>query len=326
MLEINSKNIRFLSRLGARGVLGQALYDMACEGKAFFAVSADLSKAAGYDRLEKKYPEKCVNTGIAEQSMIGTAAGLAQMGTPVYVSSWAVFSTLRIADQMRNYMGNMKSNIKLIGMDSGLTKSSFGISHSNPQDIALFRSQPNLRIIAPSDGVSIYKLLEQIQEDDIPTYVRLTGGDTLPMIYKNDIDISLDKAVLIKEGSDVAIIATGAIVNEAIKAAEILEENGISTEVIDCHTIKPFDDEILYKQLDKKLIVTLEEHSIYGGLGGLVAERLAVRVTHPELLILGIRDEIVASQLYNEALEEYGLTGRQIYQKIKEKLELNCKH
>lgn len=321
MMEINSRNLRFLSRLGARGVLGQALYDLACENQEFFAISADLSKAAGYDRLERDYPNLCINTGIAEQSMIGTAAGLSYTGIPVYACSWAVFSALRIADQMRNYMGNMNCNIKLIGMDSGLTKSCFGISHANPQDIALFRSQPNVRIIAPSDGISIYKIIRKIQKDKIPTYIRLTGGDTLPIIYREDMDFPIGKSIEINAGQDVVILSTGIICSEALKAQEILAKSGVAVSVVDCYSLKPFDVEMLSSQQNKKLIVTLEEHSVCGGLGGIVAEYFAGLKNHPPILSLGIRDEIVSAQTYEEALKEYGLDAISIADAVLKKLE-----
>jgi transketolase len=312
------KNIRFLSRMGARGVLGEVLFDMACEEKEFYTLSADLEKAAGYDRLVRNFPERCVNTGIAEQSMMGAAAGLSQTGIPVYVASWAVFTSLRVADQIRNYMGSMRCNLKLIGMDSGLTKADFGLSHTNPQDIAFFRSQPNVRIIAPSDGQSIYQLLTKIQQDTTPTYVRLTGGEKLPIIYKETVEFSLKHSMRVQRGTDVAILSTGVILQEVLQATERLEAEGISVEVIDCHMIKPFDYEILEEQMEKKLIVTVEEHSMYAGLGGIVAEHLAMKQKHPPLMIFGIRDEVVQSQTYEEALFEYRLTAEQIYQRVLE--------
>lgn len=316
MIEFNSKNLRFLSYIGARGILGQALLDMAKEKREFFAVSADLAKASGYDRLQQQFPEYCVNTGIAEQSMLGVAAGLSKTGIPVFASSWAVFSSLRIADQMRNYMGAMNLNIKLVGLDSGLTKADFGISHSNPQDIALFRSQPNVRVVSPSDGQMLYKAIYKIQEDNIPTYLRMTGGDKLPIIYKNDRTFQLGKANIVCEGTDVGIISTGIILQQVIGAADQLNSCGISCTILDMNTIKPLDTESIFSLLQTKLLVTVEEHSIYSGLGGAVAELLICKRSHPPLLILGICDCIIKAQSYEQALEKNGLLAHQIAQRI----------
>lgn len=316
MIEFNSKNIRFLSHIGARGVLGQALLDMAKDGRDFFVVSADLAKAAGYDRLEKQFPEYCINTGIAEQSMIGVAAGLSKTGIPVFASSWAVFSALRIADQMRNYMGSMKLNIKLVGLDSGLTKVAFGASHSNPQDIALFRSQPNIRIISPSDGQMLYKSIYSIQEDNIPTYLRMTGGENLPIIYKNNYKFQIGKANILRTGRDVGIISTGTILSQVLSASDQLSTKNIECTIVDINTIKPLDIEAISGLLDMSLLVTVEEHSIYGGLGGAIAEILAKREKHPPLLILGIKDSIMGVQNYESSLEKNGLLGHQIAEQI----------
>lgn len=313
---MDTKYIRYLSLLGARGVLGQALLDMAEEGKEFFAVSADLARSSGFERLEAKYPECCVNTGIAEQAMLGMAAGLSRYGTSVYATSWAVFSTLRIADQMRNYMGSMSFNIKLIGLDSGLTKADWGVSHSNPQDIALFRSQPGVRIVAPSDGQMLYKAIVEMQKDDIPTYLRMTGGERLPVIYKKDMPFGFGETFVAREGKDITIFATGAIISETLKTAAILEEEGIECEIVDICTLKPFDYNCISSRLERKLFVTVEEHSIYGGLGGIVAEYLSELKERPRLLICGIPDEIMVAQDYQEALEYSGLSAKKIAERI----------
>jgi len=313
---METKFIRYLSLLGARGVLGQALLDMADARKEFFAVSADLARASGFERLEAKYPEYCVNTGIAEQAMIGISSGLSRYGIPVYATSWAVFSALRIADQMRNYMGNMLFNVKLIGLDSGLTKSDFGISHSNPQDIALFRSQPRVRVIAPSDGQMLYKSIIEMQKDNIPTYLRMTGGERLPIIYKCDKPFRFGECFVAREGKDITIFSTGAIINETLKAASILSEKGLDCEIIDVCTLKPFDYSCISSRLSKKLFVTVEEHSIYGGLGGIVAEYLSMINDHPRLIICGIPDEIMVAQNYQDALEYSGLSGKKIAERI----------
>ncbi len=310
------KFIRYLSLIGARGVLGQALLDMADDGKEFFAISADLAKASGFDRLTEKYPNICINTGIAEQAMLGVAAGLSYLGTPVYATSWAVFSAMRVTDHMRNYMGGMKRNIKLVGLDSGLVKTEFGISHANPQDIAIFRSQPNVKIIAPSDGQMLYKMLQLIQKDDSPVYIRMTGGERLPIVYRDDKNIEIGKAIVIKEGFEVAFLSTGIIISEVLKASDMLEKRGVSCTVIDFNTIKPLDTCCLDKVKNHKLIVTVEEHSIYGGFGGAVAEYYSQNVDCPRIMIKGVKDDMLGVSTYEEALKDSRLDAYSIYEDV----------
>lgn len=315
------KYIRYLSLIGARGVLGQALLDMADDGKKFYAISADLAKASGFDRLCEKYPDTCINTGIAEQAMMGVAAGLSYLGTPVYATSWAVFSAMRVTDHMRNYMGGMKRNIKLIGLDSGLTKTEFGISHANPQDIAIFRSQPNVRIIAPSDGQMLYKMIQIIQHDDIPTYVRMTGGERLPVIYADDTKVEIGKAITLREGEEVAFLSTGVIINEVLKATEMLQDYGVSCTVIDFNTIKPLDVNCLEGIKEHKLIVTVEEHSIYAGFGSAVAEYFAQTDECPHMMIKGVSDIMLGVSTYEEALHYNGLDAETLFKDVMERLE-----
>lgn len=313
---MDSKFIRYLSLIGARGVLGQAVLDMADNGELFYTVSADLEKASGFERLKNKYPDRCINTGIAEQAMIGMAAGLSTSDCPVYASSWAVFSSMRITDQVRNYMGGMKKNVKLIGLDSGLTKSEFGISHTNPQDIAIFRSQPNIRIIAPSDGQILYKMLRMVRNDNVPTYVRMTGGERLPVIYREDVKFKIGEAIWIRKGCDIAFVTTGIIINEVIKTADELEKYGISCTIVDMCTIKPLDIDTLENLKEYKLIISVEEHSIYGGLGGAVAEYYSQFKFRPRVVILGIKDEMLGVSTYDEALEYNSLDKNSILHRV----------
>ncbi len=289
MLTLNTRTIRFLSRMGARGSLGQAVYDYAKDGNDFFAVSADLAHASGFDRIMKEFPDHFVDVGIAEQNLIGISAGLARTGIPVIATTWAMFATVRVADQIRNFMGYMQNNVKLIGMDSGFVQSRFSYSHSNPPDIALIRAIPGITILSPCDGLEIYLAVYAALKFSGPVYIRLTGSDLLPIIHKNpETKFEIGKSIELLEGEDVAIVATGNIVKNALDAARLLEKDGLSLEVVDMHTIRPLDQVMLNKIRNVKLLVTVEEHFKSGGFGSAIAEYYCSDSKHPRILMLGV--------------------------------------
>lgn len=318
MLNLDSKNIRFLARMGSRGVLGQAVYDYACDGNDVLATTADLARASGFARFAEKFPDMLVNVGIAEQNLIGISAGLAYAGKPVVATTWAMFATARAADQVRNFMGYMQKNIKLVGMDSGLAISRFGYSHSNPADIAIMRAIPGITVLSPCDGLEIYKTIEAALKHDGPVYIRLTGSDTalLPMIYKEDIDFRIGKANVVREGSDVAIIACGNVVKNAVDAALELEEAGISVKVVDMHTIEPLDKEALDAMANYDLIATVENHLLHGGLGSAVAEYYSDLSIRPRHIMFGIDNCFPAPGSMRYAEEQAGLASEQISARI----------
>lgn len=319
MLTLDSKTVRFLARMGARGTLGQAVYDYACDGNEVFAVSADLMHASGFDRLLRDYPEYCVDVGIAEQNLIGVAAGLAKTGVPVVATTWAMFASARVADQVRNFMGYMQANVKLIGMDSGFIQSRFSYSHANPPDIAIMRAIPGITILSPCDGVETYKAVVAALEHKGPVYIRLTGGSTLPIVYKNpEFTYQIGKAIELKPGSRVVIVATGNIVKNALGAAAILEEKGLSVGVLDMHTIEPIDKEALARLEKAELLVTVEEHLLHGGLGSAVAEYYADKRQRPRQIMLGVANGYPAPGDCNYAESCAGLTAEQIAERIME--------
>lgn len=316
MLELNSKDIRFLARMGARGVLGQFVYDYLNDGKKLYVVSADLAHASGFDRIKKKYPEKLINVGIAEQDLIGVSAGMAQSDVPVVATSWAMFTTTRVADQVRNYMGFMQKNVKLIGMDSGFVQAKFSYSHSNPPDIAIMRAIPGIKILSPCDGMEIYKLLYEALENEGPVYIRLTGDSLLPILHKERVKISIGKSIKLREGKDAAIIATGNIVRNAFEAAIILNRCGIDATVIDMHTIEPLDKACLDELLGFPIIITVEEHLLHGGLGSAISEYYACQREKPRQIMLGIDNKYPLSGDVRFVEECNGLTAEAIADRI----------
>lgn len=322
MLELISRNFRFLARLGAQGALGQAVYDLAKDNYDFYAVSADLGVASGFERVMEQYPEKYIETGIAEQSMMSVAAGMATDNCPCIATSWAPFATYRCADQARVFMGLMKQNVKLVGLGSGLHISYFGGSHYGIGDIAVMQAIPNVTILAPADGMSIYHAVIQAVKNNSPTYIRLTGGDLLPMIYnESNFHFEIGKGNQIRQGSDVVFISNGYILSEVLKACEQLEMRGISTSVIDMHTIKPLDYDIIDANLNHKLVVVVEEHSVYGGLGAAVSMHLATRGDAPPVLQIAINDWIPEAGSLEYLLEKCGLDADSIVKSVCRALE-----
>ena len=307
--------------MGAQGALGQAVYDLSFEID-FYAVSADLGVASGFSRFAAKFPEKFINVGIAEQSLVSVSAGLSNKETPVIGTSWGAFASYRCADQVRIFMGLMRSNIKLVGMGSGLAIPRFGGSHYGIGDIALMRSIPDIDVIAPSDGIEIYRAIDEAMHNDRPTYIRLTGGDYLPIINDSkEYYFEIGKANILRKGNDVLIVGCGNLLHECLEVEKILQNYGITTTIINMHTIKPLDKETLFSNLNHKLIVTVEEHNIMGGLGSTIAETLSGFQNRPRQIILGISDFVPKAGDYAYLLECCNLSAEKIADRIMKEME-----
>ncbi len=312
MIEITKAKARLWSRLGARAVFGQAILETAKERDDFYVLSADLAQSSGLVRFRGEFPDRMINTGIAEQNLIGIAAGLAKDGTNVFATSFSPFVTMRACEQVRMNMGYMQLNIKTVGLGSGLVMAQLGNSHFGLEDASVMRAIPGMTVICPADGAEIVKAVEALCDFDGPAYLRLTGGPGLPVVYEEDFDFRIGKAVTVREGKDIAIFAAGTMVYYAKEAAELLAEQGIDAAVIDMHTLKPLDTEAVKARLDSRLIVTVEEATVVGGLGSAVAECIAMEKDKPSQLMLGVRDCFPHAGSYAYLLEQCGLTGRQI--------------
>lgn len=316
MITITKAKAKLWSRLGARATYGQAILEMAKQRDDFYVMSADLCQSSGLFKFCEEFPDRFINTGIAEQNLIGVAAGMAKDGTNIFASSFAPFVAMRACEQVRMNMGYMQMNIKTVGLGSGLIMAQLGNSHYGIEDGSAMRVIPGMTVVCPADGVEIMKTIEAFCDYPHPAYLRLLGGPGLPMVHEGDIDFQIGKAIQICEGKDISIIATGTMVYYAKQAAEILSEHGIDSTVIDMHTIKPIDKECIDKQLDKKLIVTVEEATIVGGLGSAVAEYIAPKKNKPAQIMLGIKDCFLHAGSYQYLLEECGLTAEQIAKDI----------
>ena len=316
MIGITKAKAKLWSRLGARATFGQAILETAKERDDFYVLSADLGQSSGLGRFRGEFPDRFVNCGIAEQNLIGIAAGLAKDGTNVFATSFSPFVTMRACEQVRMNMGYMQLNIKTVGLGSGLVMAQLGNSHFGLEDASVMRAIPGMTVVNPADGAEIVKTVEALCEFNGPAYLRLTGGPGLPVVYEEDFDFRIGKAIPLREGKDVAIIATGTMVWYALEAAGLLAERGIDAAVTDMHTIKPLDAEAVKAQLDRKLIVTVEEASIVGGLGSAVAESIAMEKDKPPHLMLGIRDCFPHAGSYAYLLEQCRLTAAQIAEDI----------
>ena len=281
-------------------------------------LDADLSKSTKTDTFKKKFPERFINCGIAEASMVSTAAGLASCGKIVFASSFAMFAAGRAFEQVRNSICYPHLNVKIGATHAGISVGEDGATHQSVEDIALMRSIPGMVVISPADEVESIAAVEAAIKYDGPVYLRF-GRLGVPTIndeatYKFEIG----KGVQLKDGTDVSIIANGLMVPEALEAAKLLAEEGINARVINIHTIKPIDADIIIKAAKETgAIVTAEEHSVIGGLGSAVAEVLAENAPAP-LVRVGIQDKFGKSGKPAALLEEYGLTAKNIAAKAKE--------
>ena len=280
-------------------------------------VTGDLGDSSGLARFKNTFPDRFINVGIAEQNMIGVAAGLAKEGYNVFATSFGPFITLRSGEQVRMNLGYMELNVKAVAIGSGLSMAFLGNSHYGLEDAAVMRSIPNLTVVSPADCAEIVKVVHAAAEFDGPMYIRLTGAVGNPPVYTEEYDFEIGKSITLRKGLDITIVATGSMVYESLEAAKILDNSGISATVVNAHTLKPFD----YSEIDKailssKIIVTVEEHSIIGGLGSIVAEYKAKFTNSPAQLILGLPDKFGKTAEYKYLLQKYGLLADQIATRI----------
>lgn len=312
---MSENNPKLLSMFGqAASIFAVALPKVIEFHPNIIALSADMSTAAGLDKFKATHPENFYNLGIAEQNMIGVAAGLSVEGFLPVCTAQACFLSMRDFEQIRQYCGYMQKRMILVGLLAGFSLSFFGKTHFALEDIALMRTIPGMTILSPCDALEAKKAFETALEMDGPVYIRLFGGTGVPVVYENDFDFNVGKTSELRAGSDVQIIATGSMVSSALKVADLLKEKSISASVIDMYTLKPLDKNVISS--DAKLIVTIEEHNIVGGLGSAIAEELSTRTQHPALLRFGVKDFNFKIGDYNYLLEENGLMPEQIANKI----------
>ena len=304
-----------MAKMATREAYGKALAELIVENPKVIVLDADLSKSTKTADAKAVCPERHVNVGIAEANMMGIAAGLATCGNIVYASSFAMFAAGRAYEQVRNSIGYTHLNVKICATHAGITLGEDGASHQSIEDIALMRSIPGMTVLQPSDDIETKQMIRAISEFDGPCYVRL-GRSAVETVNNEDYKFELGKGVVLREGKDITLIATGMMVQEAMKASTTLAEQGIEVSVINIHTIKPLDEALILDYAKKsKLVVTCEEHSKFGGLGSAVAETLSKN--HPtKMAMVAVNDTFGESGTPAALIEKYGLTAKDVYNTI----------
>ena len=310
-------------KCATRDAYGAALKELGNRDD-ILVLDADLAKATKTIAFKKEFPEKFIDCGIAEGNMMGVAAGLATTGYTVFASSFAMFAAGRAFEQVRNSIAYPNLNVKIGATHAGISVGEDGASHQCCEDIALMRSIPNMVIINPADDVEAKAAVHAAVDHEGPVYMRF-GRLAVPRVNSEDYKFELGKGVLLKDGKDVTIVATGLMVNEALIAAETLKAEGIDARVINIHTIKPIDKDILVAAAKETgAIVTAEEHSVIGGLGSAVSEALAEEYPVP-VVKLGVNDTFGKSGPALELLKIFGLDAENIVAKAKKAMELKSK-
>lgn len=310
------------NKMATREAYGKALVELANNNKDVVVFDADLSKSTKTAEFQKVAPERFFDMGIAEANMMGVAAGMSTCGKIPFVSSFAMFAAGRAFEQIRNSICYPNLNVKICATHAGLTVGEDGATHQSVEDLSLMRSIPNMTVINPSDDVETMAAINAVANMQGPCYVRLGRMAVNTVNTNNDYKFEIGKGVQLSEGDDVTIIATGIMVEAALEAKDILKADGINARVINIHTLKPIDKEIILKAAKETgVIVTAEEHSIIGGLGSSVSEVVCEEMPVPVLKV-GIKDVFGESGKPSDLLEAYGLTANDIVSKVKKALEL----
>ena len=309
-------------KIATREAYGKALAALANTNENVVVLDADLSKSTKTADFKAVAPERFFNMGIAEGNMMGVAAGLSTCGKVPFVSTFAMFAAGRAFEQIRNSICYPKLNVKVCATHAGLTVGEDGASHQAIEDISLMRSVPNMVVINPADDIETEAAIKAVAEMEGPCYVRLGRMAVSRVNDEANYNFVIGKGITLAEGNDVAIIATGIMVEAALEAKEELAKEGINARVINIHTIKPIDEELIIKAAKETgVIVTAEEHSIIGGLGSAVAEVVSENCPVPVLRV-GVKDTFGESGKPNELLEKYGLILKDIVNKVKEAIKL----
>ena len=317
---IDEKNSKVWSMIGSRATFGLTMLELAKEN--IMVLTADTSTSAGLDRFKKTFPEKFLDVGVAEQNLIGIATGLSSEGINVFTATFGPFQTMRCCEQIKVNVGYMKHKICMVGLASGVVLGTLGYTHCCIEDISIMRSIPGITIISPADCSEVVKATTAAIKHKNPLYIRLTGGMNQPVVFNKEYNFEIGKGIKLLNKGDISIIATGTMVHKSLEAAKILKQRGIVSKVINIHTIKPLDEQLINELSEtSKLIITVEEHSIIGGLGSAVADFKSTLKNAPPQLFIGLPNEYKKSGIYGDILEYYGLTSEKIAETISREYE-----
>lgn len=324
-MSITKGQVRSWSRLGQRATFfGVAIPKLVKENSDIMVVTADLAQLSNLNRFADQFPDNFLNVGIAEQNMIGVSAGLAMEGYLVYATTYASFIAVRDLEHVRQHLSNLKLNVKLIGTAAGVVAARSGVAHWASEDIAFMRALPEMMVMSAADSTEAYEMAGYSTVHKGPMYIRINGAPNCPIVYDETYKFEPEKISILKRGTDVALIGHGLMVHEAMETAKILEENGISCTVANMHTIKPIDKETLREIFnDHRLIVTMEEHNIIGGMGSAVAEYKATLDNTPRQIFIGFPDSFIKAGTTQYIWEQFGITASLVAEKIQDELQVS---
>lgn len=305
------------NKIANRAIICEKLQEFAKDDERICIVTSDSRGSASLTPFAKEYPDRVIEVGIAEQNLVGIASGLAVAGMKPYVASPACFLTMRSIEQIKVDAAYSKTDVKLIGISAGVSYGALGMTHHSLQDIAILNAIPNMTIIVPADIHETRKMMDELVNYKGPVYIRV-GRNPVSNVYEDDFKYQIGKANILHQGNDLTIIAYGEMVSVALGAAKILANKGINARVINMHTIKPFDKEVVIKAAkETKGIITIEEHSINGGIGSMVSQVVSNSVPC-KVIAMALPDEVLISGDSAQIFEYYGLTKENVAAKAKE--------
>ena len=304
-------------RMGPRAMFGQFMLNLVKKNNKLLVLSADLGRSSGLDRFKKEFPKNYLSVGISEQNMIGVASGLAREGFKVFVTSFAPFLSMRASEQVRMNLGYMKHSVNLVALGSGVTMGYLGNSHYGLEDLAVMRSIPNISISSPCDCAELNKILQDYTFNERgPSYIRLTGVPGSSHVYSKNYRYKFGKYVDLLNGSKALVISTGSVTGEAFKAIKKLNLKSAGIKLLNLHTIKPLDNDILSQIKMYQKIITIEEHSINGGLYSAISDLLTKNNLNRKVMPLSLSDKFSANGKYNYLLNVHNLSEKKIEKKI----------
>ena len=316
-MNFNSTDAKQWLRMGPRAMFGQFMINIAKRNKKLMVLSADLGRSSGLARFKIEFPKQYISVGISEQNLVGVAAGLADEGFKVFVTSFAPFLSMRASEQIRMNLGYMKHNVNLVALGSGLSMGFLGNSHFGLEDIAIMRTIPNLNVTCPSDCSELGKVLDDYAFNDRgPSYIRLTGIPGSKNVYDKNYGYKFGKNITITKGSDVLILSHGSILGQIKLSIKSLKKINISAELINVVSLKPIDENVVSLFKKYKKIVTIEEHTSVGGLGSIMAEKILKNRIKTELLSISLPDKFGPTGTYDYLLKYHGLDFESITKKI----------
>lgn len=308
------------TNLSTAEIYGKTLVELAKENENLVGLTADLAKSTKIGILAEQYPERFFNLGIAEQNMFGVAAGMASAGLVPFVSTFAVFASMRALDQVHTDICYQNLNVKMIATHAGLSFGQAGSTHHCTEDIGIMRTLANLTVMVPADGTETAKAVHAAYYTDGPMYIRINRGFDLRLYDNGDYEFEIGKAIQLREGTDLTIIACGSCVYQAVEASKILDSvDGLKIRVLNMHTIKPLDKEAIMKAVhETRRIITVEDHNIYGGLGSAVSEVIAEGGKACGFKRLGIPDTYSIIGLHEDLMSHYGIDTNGILETVRE--------